>query len=95
MHHLTLQDAAAHLHERAAGLDVIIARFEAVLDELLGQGVSRLSLIEVEHKIAMLDAERQWVRKLERDITEGKLEWKAGIDSGHERFRRNHGERPH
>jgi DNA-binding PadR family transcriptional regulator len=95
MHHLALQDAAAHLHERAAGLDVIIARFEAVLDELLGQGVSRLSLIEVEHKIAMLDAERQWVRKLERDITEGKLEWKAGIDSGHERFRRNHGERPH
>lgn len=95
MHHLTSQDAAAHLDERAAGLDVIISKFEAVLDELLRQGVSRLSLIEVEHKIAMLDAERKWVRKLQREITEGKLEWKAGIDSGHERFRRNHGQRPH
>lgn len=94
MHHLTAQEAATHLVERAAGLDVIIAKFEAVLEELLRQGVTRLALIEVEHKIAMLDAERKWVRKLERDITEGKLEWKAGIDSGHERFRRNHGHRP-
>ena len=95
MHHLTAQDAASHLVERAAGLDVIIAKFESVLDELLRRGVTRLALIEVEHKIAMLDAERKWVRKLEREITEGKLEWKAGIDSGHERFRRNHGHRPH
>lgn len=95
MHHLTAQDAAAHLVERAAGLDVIIAKFEAVLEELLRHGVTRLALIEVEHKIAMLDAERKWVRKLEREITEGKLEWKAGIDSGDERFRRNHGHRPH
>lgn len=95
MHHLTAKDAASHLTERAAGLDAIIAKFEAVHEELLRQGVTRLALIEVEHKVAMLDAERKWVRKLERDITEGKLEWKAGIDSGHERLRRNHGQRPH
>ncbi len=44
--------------------------------------------------IAMLDAERTWVLGLEREIDEGKLEWK-GIDSGHEALRRNHGERAH
>jgi len=49
----------------------------------------------VEHKIAMLDAEREWVRGLEREINEGKLEWKVGIDSGHEALRRNHGQRAH
>ena len=95
MHHLTAQEAAAHLHERTAALDLIIGKFEAVLRELLEQGVSRLALIEVEHKIAMLDAERKWVRGLEKEITEGKLEWKVGIDSGHEALRRFHGQRTH
>jgi hypothetical protein len=33
--------------------------------------VTRLSLIELEHKIAMLDAERVWVRELEREIVDG------------------------
>src|SRR6266566_2609420 len=92
MHHLTAKQAAAHLHERAGMLDVTIGKFQAVLQELLRQGVTRLALIEVEHKIAMLDAERNWVRELEREIDEGKLEWKVGIDSGHEALRRNHGQ---
>ncbi len=95
MHHLTAEEAASHLQERAATLDVIVGKFEGVLRELLRQGVTRLALIEVEHKIAMLDAERRWVRKLEREIVEGKLEWKVGIGSGHERFRRNHGHITH
>ncbi len=95
MHHLTAEQAAAHLHERAGSLDVVIGKFEAVLAELLRRGVTRLALIEVEHKIAMLDAERKWVRGLEREINEGKLEWKVGIDSGHEALRRNHGQGPH
>jgi len=95
MHHLTAKQSAAHLHERAETLDVIVGKFRAVLEELLRQGVSRLALIEVEHKIAMLDAERQWVRELEREINEGKLEWKVGIDSGHEALRRNHGQSAH
>jgi len=95
MHHLTAKQAGAHLHERAEMLDVTIGKFQAVLQELLRQGVSRLALIEVEHKIAMLDAERKWVSGLEREIDEGKLEWKVGIDSGHEALRRNHGQRAH
>jgi DNA-binding PadR family transcriptional regulator len=91
MHHLKASQAAAHLNERAAALDVIIAKFEAVLGELRKRGVSRLSLIEVEHKLAMLDAERRWVRKLETEINNGKLEWKVGIDSGHAALRGSRG----
>ncbi len=91
MHHLEAAEAAAHLRERAAALDTIVAKFEAVLEELLKVGLARLALIEVEHKIAMLDAERQWVRRLESEISEGKLAWKVGIASGHETLRRRHG----
>lgn len=95
MHHLTAADAAECLHERATALDRIIGKFESVLKELLQHGVTRLALIEVEHKIAMLDAERKWVRGLEQEIIDGKLEWKVGIDSGHEALRRIHGQRAH
>ncbi len=91
MHHLKAHDAAAQLKERAEALDRIIDKFETVLRELLHAGVSRLALIEVEHKIAMLDAERRWVRQLEQEIESGRLEWKVGISSGHEALRRRHG----
>jgi len=53
--------------------------------------LTRLALIEIEHKIAMLDAERNWVRKVEKEIKDGKLEWKAGIEAGHAMLRRSHG----
>jgi hypothetical protein len=43
----------------------------------------------------MLEAEREWVRKLEREIADGRLEWKAGIGSGHEVLRRRHGSSAH
>jgi hypothetical protein len=95
MHHLRAEEATAHLDQRAAALDQIITKFEVVLADLLRRGVSRLALIEVEHKIAMLDAERTWVRKLAREIEEGKLEWKVGIGSGHEALRRIHGQHAH
>jgi DNA-binding PadR family transcriptional regulator len=95
MHHLGAAEAAEHLEHRAIALDEIVTKFETVLGELLNRGLARLSLIEVEHKIAMLDAERKWVRQLEREITEGKLEWKVGIDAGHEALRRRHGPSAH
>ncbi len=91
MHHLSAADAANNLKERADELDAHVNKLEHVLAELRERGLTRLSLIEVEHKIAMLEAERNWVRKLEQEITEGKLEWAVGIDSGHERLRRRHG----
>jgi DNA-binding PadR family transcriptional regulator len=95
MHHLTAARAASHLNERAALLDAEVTKFEHVLAELRKQGLTRLALIEMEHKVAMLEAERNWVRKLEKEIVDGKLEWKAGIDSGHEMLRRRHGSSAH
>ena len=91
MHHLAADRAARDLQERTASLDAHITKLVHVLAELRARGLTRLSLIEVEHKIAMLEAERNWVRKLEREITEGKLEWAVGIDSGDEKLRRKHG----
>src|SRR5690349_22866581 len=50
MHHLRAHEAAAHLKERAEALERIIEKFDSVLSELLREGVTRLALIEVEHK---------------------------------------------
>ncbi len=95
MHHLSAAEAARHLNERASLLEAQIAKFEHVLAEVRSQGVARLALIEIEHRIAMLDAERKWVQKLEREIIDGKLEWKVGIDAGHVKLRGSHGTSAH
>jgi DNA-binding PadR family transcriptional regulator len=91
MHHLPAAVAVTHLKERAEALDLVVNRFETVLNELLHEGLARLALIEVEHKIAMLDAERRWVRQLAEEITSGRLEWKVGRGSAPEALRRRHG----
>ena len=95
MHHLDAATAAAQLRQRAEALGASSDKLTGIMGELRADGVSRLSLIELEHKIAMLDAERAWVRKLESEITEGRLEWTAGIDTGAERLRRRHGTSAH
>jgi DNA-binding PadR family transcriptional regulator len=91
MHHLAASEAAVNLRDRTGSLDAHIAKLKHVLAELRERGLTRLSLIEVEHKIAMLEAERDWVRKLEKEVTEGKLEWVVGIDSADEKVRSRHG----
>jgi DNA-binding PadR family transcriptional regulator len=95
MHHLEAQKAAQLLGERVIALGATTEKLTRIMSELRASGVTRLALIELEHKIAMLEAERLWVRKLEREITDGKLEWIAGIDSGHEVLRRGHGSSAH
>jgi DNA-binding PadR family transcriptional regulator len=95
MHHLEAAEAARKLRERIAALDARITKLDHVLTELRKGGLTRLSIIEIEHKIAMFEAERTWVRKLAKEITEGKLEWVVGIDSGHERLRSRHGASTH
>jgi len=95
MHHLEASQAARLLGERTVALAAITAKLTRIMGELRTVGVTRLALIELEHKIAMLEAEGEWVRKLEREITNGKLEWKAGIDSGHEVLRSRHGSSTH
>jgi DNA-binding PadR family transcriptional regulator len=91
MHHLDAATASQLLELRAQALQAVSAKLSHILDELLAGGHTRLTLIELEHKIATIEAERGWVRKIAKEITEGKLEWRAGIDSGHERLRRKHG----
>lgn len=95
MHHLDAPTAAAQLRQRAEMLGAAIDKLTRIMGELRADGVTRLSLMELEHKIAMLDAERAWVRKLENEITEGRLEWTAGIDAGAARLRRRHGTSAH
>ncbi|MFI5287952.1 MAG: PadR family transcriptional regulator, partial [Candidatus Dormibacteria bacterium] len=90
MHHLDAVEAARHLAERAAALDEQVAKLQKVLAELRARGLRRLSVIEVEHAIAMREAECQWVRNLELEITEGRLEWVVGIDSAKGELRSAH-----
>jgi len=91
MHHLDAPQAAQLLTERVTALGATGEKLTGIMGELHAAGVTRLALIELEHKIAMLKAERDWVRKLEREITDGTLEWRAGMGSGHEVLRRRHG----
>jgi DNA-binding PadR family transcriptional regulator len=91
MHHLDASSAAQLLEQRAQALQAVITKLSHILDELLAGGHTRLMLVELEHKIAMIGAERDWVHKIAKEINDGKLEWKVGIDSGHERLRRRHG----
>ena len=95
MHHIDKTQAAEHLKNRASALKATSEKLNTIMSELRQEGVSRLSLVELEHKIAMLDAERRWVGNLEKEINEGRLEWKVGSDPDYERFRRRHGSRTH
>ncbi|HEY3085185.1 MAG TPA: PadR family transcriptional regulator [Candidatus Dormibacteraeota bacterium] len=102
MHHLDAADAASHLAGRALALKATSEKLSRIMAELRAEGVSRLALVELEHKIAMLDAERKWVGNLEREIKDGRLEWKVGSDRDLHRFsrsverlRRRHGSRAH
>jgi DNA-binding PadR family transcriptional regulator len=95
MHHLGAAEAAGYLADRAVALKAKIEKLNGIMAEVREQGVTRLALIELEHKIAMLDAERRWVTNIEREIKEGKLEWKVGSNPDVVRLRRKHGARTH
>ncbi len=95
MHHLDAKSVVQHLEQRSQALLAINGKLTHILDDLLATGHQRLSLIELEHKIAMLEAERTWVKKIADEITDGKLEWKAGIQAGAEGLRRTHGSSTH
>ena len=90
MHHLPATEAAELLQDRAQALHAVITKLSRLLAELL-EDHTRLALIELEHKIALLEAERSWVGKIAKEITEGKLELKAGMNTGHEVLRSKDG----
>lgn len=95
MHHLPAKEAARLLGERAQTLQKLNTKLSQILDELLASGHARLHVIELEHKIAQHEDERKWVLKIAKEITDGKLEWKAGMEPGHEGLRRRHGSGTH
>lgn len=95
MHHLRAKDASELLQKRAHALGAVIDKLTRILGELHDTGHTRLTVIELEHKIAMLQAERTWVNKIANEIADGKLEWRAGIDAGHHALRRRHGAGTH
>ncbi|HEX2645622.1 MAG TPA: PadR family transcriptional regulator [Candidatus Dormibacteraeota bacterium] len=96
MHHLDAKSAVGKLEERSEALLTIITKLTHILDELSAHH-GRLSLIELEHKIALLEAERAWVQKIAKEINDGKLEWKVGgVDAASEGLRRTrHGASTH
>jgi DNA-binding PadR family transcriptional regulator len=95
MHHLAASDAATHLAHRARALKATADKLSQIMAELREGGLTRLALIELEHKIAMLEAERRWVNNLEKEINDGRLEWKVGSDPDLVGFRRRHGSGTH
>ena len=91
MHHLERQAAQQGLEQRSQALHATITKLSRIHSELLESGHTRLTLIELEHKIAMLHAEKSWVDRIAKEIADGKLEWRAGVDAGAEGLRRKHG----
>ena len=90
MHHLTSTEAADRLEHRATALGSVIEKLTRIKEELLASGHTRLAIIELEHKIAMLDAERKWSKRIEDEIRTKRLEWKVGIDADLVGLRRRH-----
>lgn len=72
--HLEPGEACALLGERAKYLDVEINQITSGLAGAKAH-VDRINLIESEYLLAMLKAERAWVRALEKEIREGVLTW--------------------
>lgn len=95
LHHLGPTAASEHFKRRINELGAKVQKLTRIMNELRKEGVSRLALIELEHKIAMLEAERTWVRKIEKEIGDGRLEWNVGRDPDYERLRRGHGAGTH
>jgi len=95
LHHLGATAASEHLKQRINELGTKVQKLTRIMNVLREEGVSRLALIELEHKIAMLEAERTWVRKIEKEIGDGRLEWKVGRNPDYERLGRRHGAGTH
>jgi DNA-binding PadR family transcriptional regulator len=72
--HLEPGEACVLLGERAKNLDVEAGQITSRLAGAKAH-VDRINLIESEYLLAMLKAERAWVRTLEKEIREGIMTW--------------------
>jgi DNA-binding PadR family transcriptional regulator len=71
---LAPDDAAQQLQMRCVNLEVSIASLSAV-ERAVGEMVGRTSVIEVEYRRALLEAELAWVRSLIDDLHNRRLTW--------------------
>ena len=72
--HLTPAEAAPRLEQRCRALDVEIEQHESGL-RAASAFFDRVNLVESEYLLAMLRAERDWVRGLAAEIREQELDW--------------------
>jgi DNA-binding PadR family transcriptional regulator len=78
LHYLRRTEAVALLRERTSELAEQLAYERELSASLQQRGVRRLWLVEVEHAIAMREAERNWTESLTAEIESGALEWSSG-----------------
>ncbi len=82
IHYLPRTEAIALLRERSSALVEELAYQRELYASLRQRGVQRLWLVEVEHAIAMREAERAWTESLATEIESGSLEWTPKVSGG-------------
>jgi DNA-binding PadR family transcriptional regulator len=75
--HLPREEAAALLRERTGELAEELAYQRELHASLQRRGLKRLWLVEVDHAIALREAELRWTERLAAEIESGALEWPA------------------
>jgi DNA-binding PadR family transcriptional regulator len=76
------QEVGELLERRCVEVEGQLSNFQAALDAALKRSshqLTRVNLIEVEYQIALLRAERDWLRAVVDDITDGRFTWQAPL----------------
>jgi DNA-binding PadR family transcriptional regulator len=79
---LEAQEVGQLLERRCIEVDGQLTAFQAAIDAALKRTsppLTRVNLIEVEYQIALLRAERDWLRAVVDDITEERFTWQAPL----------------
>jgi DNA-binding PadR family transcriptional regulator len=78
IHVLPREEVLELLEDRLEALRLQIETEHTTLARLEHRGVRRLSIVENEYAVAMLEAELAWSLALQRDIASGALAWSTG-----------------
>ncbi|MEW6635254.1 MAG: PadR family transcriptional regulator [Actinomycetota bacterium] len=80
---LSPKETTTLLRERMRLLEEEIREMHERLDEVAGQSVPRLFLVESEHELVLREAELRWVGELVREIESGTLDGLRGWEAYH------------
>lgn len=78
---LSPAEAGANLGRRTVLLEAELASYQTAYDGLRRRGLARVSLLEVEHLLAVTRAELDLTRSIVEDLESGRLTWSADSDS--------------